>query len=212
MAFSLKERVTNQTPIADLQPGRYCPDLAEIGRKIGRVVWSGWSLAIVGLTLVCVTLAYQAHPAFEIKLGGGFDAPYLNLSEGGFGRPVRLDKVVADSSDGENATRSGPVITPTDKPTAPEELAQSYRWTRERPILLWPGVGATPSRLSLQIAGSPLIRAGQRVELLLNGGSFGQFDLKPGVVVIKTFRFRSRPAKRRQSGGRNAGQGSRASG
>lgn len=137
------------------------------------------------LGLVVVTLAYQARPAYDLKLGGGFDTPYLNLAEGGFGQPVQAPTDEAAPAEGESSNREA---APTGPFTgllifAPEESRQSYRWTRERPILLLPGVGAAPTRLTLQATGSLLYSAGQRVEVLVNGQPFSSFDLKPGAPV-----------------------------
>jgi hypothetical protein len=166
----------------EIRPSRYCPTLAEISGKLVRGVWSLWSAAILGVALLMVVVAYQFHPATDIKLGGGFDAPYLNLSENGFGMPVRTQ-----DTEGETGAEATPPTT--DQPKAPEPLRQDYRWTRERPILLLPGVGAFPTHLILVAAGSPLVPAGQRVEMLLNGATFSQFELKPGAPVTKEFDF-----------------------
>ncbi len=168
---------------------RYCPGLPELVAKGRRIVLSPWSLAIFGLAVALVTLVYSFRPAYtyDLKLGSGYDTPYLNLTESGFGRPVQ-----AAPDEDERGGRA--VSTPADaanvKPTAPEELPQqSYRWTRERPILLLPGIGSAPTRLTIQAAGSPLIRAGQSVEVLLNGQPFSRFDLQAGVPSTHSFDF-----------------------
>ncbi len=193
MAFSLREKQLKaiDLPTGDADPAdqRYCPALAEIGRKIWLAAWSWWSLAVFGLMAVGLLLAYQGRPGMEIKLGGGFDSPYLNLSEGGFGSPVQAGTQLAQSAS-VVAENDGPApVINTNTVKAAEELAQNYRWTRERPILLWPGIGSGASRLTLQATGSPLIAVGQSVEVLLNGQSYSRFELKPGILTTKTFDF-----------------------
>ena len=171
----------------------YVPTLPEIGRKIGRNVWSLWSVATIVVMLVAVGLAYQSRPTLDIDLGGGFDAPYLNLSEGGFGNPVQLVDTATTATDttddGESSGREAITTTTTTQTTVPEALNQDYRWTRERPILLLPGIGSWPGKLTLVAAGSPLIPAGQQVDMLLNGIPFTQFTLKPGVVSTQEWSF-----------------------
>ncbi len=192
--ISLKPIIaTNQPPEQiDSKPNqlaaRYCPSLTEIGRKLQWAALSWWGVAVVGLALLVVVVAYQAHPATDIKLGGGFDTPYLNLSENGFGMPIQMQPVEPSQDEGETSGRNSPPSPQkVDKLTAPEETALDYRWTRQRPILLLPGVGASPQKLTLVAAGSPLVEAGQRIEVLVNGQAFSQFDLKPGAPVSKVF-------------------------
>ncbi len=165
---------------------RYCPDFSEIKAKAWRSFWSLFSLAVLVVSLIIVTLAYQARPTYDLKLGGGFDTPYLNLAEGGFGRPVQSKNDPADQTEGESSNRDTSIPAAA-LATAPEESRQSYRWTRERPILLLPGMSAAPTRLTLQATGSLLYSAGQRVEVLVNGQPFSTFDLKPGAPVSQSF-------------------------
>lgn len=174
---------------------RYCPTLPDLWRKATQAIGNWWSVAIIALALVVVTLAYQTRPAYDLKVGGGFDTPYLNLAENGFGPPVRTEKV-SNETEGEGSGRGEP--DPNSKKLfAPEESSQDYRWTRERPILLFPGIGATLTRLTLQASGSALIAAGQRVEVLVNGQPFSAFDLKPGAPVTRQFDI---PAERLSAG------------
>jgi hypothetical protein len=184
---SLAASVTQRPEVSGVpsqKPARYCPSLPEIGVKIRRAVVSLWTLAILGLALLTVLVAYQFRPAYDIELGGGFDTPYLNLKEGGFGNPVGQPAEESETS------RTAPVTpAPGGKATAPEEVADSYRWTRERPILLLPGIGAQPLRLTLTATGSPLYPDGQRVAMLLNGKPYNEFTLKPGVPVKIQYDF-----------------------
>ncbi|HEX2910518.1 MAG TPA: hypothetical protein VH186_06885 [Chloroflexia bacterium] len=168
---------------------RYCPDLPEIFSKARRAVLTPWSAAILVLALIVVGLAYQGRPAYDIALGGGFDTPYLNLSEDGFGAPVQVQSSLDSEDGGESSGRnSDSATTPaTNSAAYKEELNQNYRWTRERPILLLPGIGAAPTRLTLTASGSTLVPAGQRVEMLLNGQPFTTFDLKAGVPLTRSF-------------------------
>lgn len=189
--------VPAQTPA---RPQRYCPGLAEIWGKTRRTGWSPFGLAALVLGLIIVTLAYQARPTYDIRLGGGFDTPYLNLAEGGFGQPVQAPattETLADATEGESGTHSDTAPTANSQATAPEEITQSYRWTRARPILLLPGIGAAPTRLTLQASASPLYPAGQRVEVLVNGAAFETFDLKPGAPVLHSINI---PAERLAGG------------
>jgi hypothetical protein len=178
---------------------RYCPDLNEIRAKAWRAFRSPFSLALLVLALVIVALAYQARPGYDIKLGGGFDTPYLNLAEGGFGQPVQSGPDTTASDEGESGAHSDTAAPPasTTQATAPEEISQSYRWTRARPILLLPGIGAAPTRLTLQATGSPLYSAGQHVEVLVNGSPFAGFDLKPGAPIVQSINI---PADRLSGG------------
>jgi hypothetical protein len=217
LAFSVKNTRKKSDPASATQPGhlavdapagsgaqaatpplleRYCPDLLEIRAKAWKALKSPFGLAILALSLVVVTLAYQARPTYDIKLGGGFDTPYLNQTEGGFGRPVATRVAPAEAAEGESNSRENAQAAAT-LATAPEETNLSYRWTRERPILLLPGIGAAPARLTLQASGSPLYTAGQQVEVLVNGQPFSNFELKPGPAVIKTFDI---PASRLNGG------------
>ncbi len=177
---------------------RYCPDFSQIRARAWRTFWSPFGLAVLALGLIVVTLAYQARPGYDLKLGGGFDTPYLNLTEGGFGPPVQAPTATADQTVGESSAHSDTAIPAANTlATAPEEISQSYRWTRARPILLLPGIGAAPTRITLQAAGSLLYQAGQRVEVLVNGQPFEAFDLKPGVPVVHSINI---PADRLSGG------------
>ncbi len=196
MAFPVEDTQKAETPQAVIIPPpvdesqnrvtRYCPTLPEIGAKIGRAVWSGWSVAALAVALLAVVLAYQVRPVSEIKPGGGFDVPYLNLSENGFGSAVRVEALPVEEIEGESAGRTSASAATkdpaSDKAKAPEEVLQDYRWTRERPILLLPGVGTYPTKLTLLASGSPLIAAGQQVEVFLNGAPFNRFELQPGKL------------------------------
>ena len=179
---------------------RYCPDLKEIRAKAWRAIWSPFSLAVLVLAVIIVTVAYQARPGYDIKLGGGFDTPYLNLAEGGFGQPVQSVPDTAAANEGESSAHSdtpATTSTPATQATAPEEISQSYRWTRARPILLLPGIGAAPTRVTLQATGSPLYPTGQHVEVLVNGSPFNAFDLKPGAPIVQALNI---PADRLSGG------------
>lgn len=162
----------------------YNPTLNDIKLKLKTVGLALGGLALIGLTLVVVLVAYQIKPNFAIEAGNGFDTPYLNLGEAGFGRPV--NSVILPDTD---STRTSDIITTAKQVLAPEPVAASYRWTRARPILLLPGIGASPMRLTLIAAGSPLLPQGQQVELLLNGQPFSSFMLKPDVQSRQVFEF-----------------------
>lgn len=185
MAFTLEEQsnsVPATSPVSGA-PDRYFPSWLEIRQKIQRAILGLWTPAILALALVTTVAAYQFQPVHTLELGGGFDTPYLNLKEGGFGNPVQQP-----TEEAETTARSDAPTT-NQKANAPEEIRDSYRWTRERPILLLPGIGTQSWQLSLRATGSPAIPAGQQVQVLLNGKPFSEFTLKPGAPVTQQLNF-----------------------
>ncbi len=181
-----KIEVVNQTsvnPVATTKISQnYIPTRPEIISKAGGILLSRWCGAIALLTLLVVTLAYQFSPTIYVKLGGGYDQPFLNIAEQGFSYAVRFDyddgqSLLAGSDNEASGTESVKVSTPQ---TGPEAVKENYRWTRTRPILLLAGVGEAVN-LRLRAAASPTFAAGQKVEILLNGQPYTSFNVKPGL-------------------------------
>ena len=165
----------------------YVPTLREVLAKSRQILLSPWSGLILGLVLLVVTIAYQFNPTMYIKPGGGYDRPYLNLNEGGFGYAVRFDY-----DDGQSIFISPDASLKPALDTGPEVLRENYRWTHRRPILLLPGVGEV-ARLQLRAAASPAFPAGQQVALLLNGQPFTTFNLLPGLPKEYNFELGQYP-------------------
>lgn len=170
---SQTESVTG-TPAATIDSSaRYLPTLAEVTAKGRKALISPWAGATLALAVLATFLAYLFNPDLNIKLGGGYDRPYLNLAEQGFSYAIRFDY-----DDGQSIF----VGRETGQPAGSE----NYRWTRSRPIILLPGVGEA-AHLQLRAAANPVYPAGQRVQVLLNGREFTSFELKPGEPKLYSF-------------------------
>jgi len=169
-------------------PAPYLPTLPQVVGRGRRVLFSPWCAAALLLAVVALFLAYLFTPVMRIKLGGGYDRPYLNLAEGGFGYAVRFDYDDGQSLlvGSESETNGNTNPSPIQLQTGPEAIRENYRWTRTRPILLLPGPGEL-ARLELRAAASPVYPAGQEVQILLNGQDLTTFALKPGLPKLYTF-------------------------
>ncbi len=181
----------------------YLPTPREILARVRRICWSPFAGLVLLLAVLAILLGYQFGPPIEIKMGSGYDAPFLNLQEQhGFGGEVRTSTI--SNTDITDETAAG-TISQTLSPdwraalsnpwqpannrthqTLPEPVAVNYRWALQRPIVLLPGTGAYLAKLSLKVAGSPLFKS-QQLEVLLNGQPFAAFDIQPGAPSIKTF-------------------------
>lgn len=184
-----------------LENSNYRPTFNEIMGKIKSVWWSPFALVVLIAAIVAVVIGYQFHPPLEIKMGSGYDAPFLNLAEQhGFGDEVRLVSSAdqADITDASSQTVTdttdvcrdpNPAFQPADAKTLkplPEPVVGNYRWALQRPIVLLPGTGSYPATLTLTLAGSPIFQS-QHIDMLLNGVPFTSFDIKPGTPQIETF-------------------------
>lgn len=185
----------------------YLPTVKAICRKTLSLWQPPLVLLMLGLSLVSVFVGYQFHPTIEIKLGGGYDTPFLNLQEQeSFGGVVQLStpqsqqpQDITDNSNNSNQSSNtnwradkSNAWQPTDTSTnfpLPEPTQQNYRWALQRPIVLLPGMGSYPSKLTLELAGSPIFTS-QHLVMLLNGGYFTEFDLKPGPPTFKIFELK----------------------
>lgn len=175
----------------------YQPTLNEVLGKIHRIWWSPFALIMLVAAIIAVVIGYQFHPPIEIKMGSGYDAPFLNLTEQhGFGDEVRLVASADQADITDEASQSPtqtvqpvsafqPVDATTNKPL-PEPVRANYRWALQRPIVLLPGTGSYPANLTLTLAGSPVFQS-QHIDMLLNGVLFTSFDIKPGTPQTKTF-------------------------
>ena len=181
----------------------YRPTPREVLAKVWRIWWSPFAGLVLLLAGLIILIGYQFGPPIEIKIGSGYDAPFLNLQEQhGFGGEVRTS--IISNTDITDETAAG-TISQTINPdwratlsnpwqpannrihqTLPEPVAANYRWALQRPIVLLPGTGAYSANLSLKVAGSPLFKS-QQLEVLLNGQPFAAFDLQPGTPTVKTF-------------------------
>jgi hypothetical protein len=168
----LEEIDRPETPLTPAlkSAANYVTTLPEVWAKIRRVLLSPWPGAVLLLTLVIVSLAYQFAPALYIKLGGGYDRPYLNLTENGFS----AYSIRYDYDDGQS------LLVADNRQTRRDPFEDNYRWTRSRPIILLPGLGEG-AHLRLEAAASPVYPQGQQVEVLLNGQPFTSFQLQPGA-------------------------------
>jgi hypothetical protein len=70
----------DSTPTSN-SPAHYLPTLPEVVTRGRRVLFSPWCAAVLLLAVVALFSAYLFTPVMRIKLGGGYDRPYLNLAE-----------------------------------------------------------------------------------------------------------------------------------
>jgi len=189
---------TTNPPSSNLE--RYDPRPAEIFNKAKKAFLSRYTLSIIILSLVGITLAYQTRPVMYLNLGGGYDLPYLD----GFGSEVRPERDLPQQTD---ITDETPVATPSQTDPSiivdnngkrvAEPVIDNYRWSTKRSILLLPGAGAYDSKLTLRAAASPLYPQGQQVQVLLNGQPFQTFKVLPGKPTNFVYEF---PKDRYQGG------------
>jgi hypothetical protein len=164
---------------------RYCPPFSHILKKLRRTYFSFYLLALAVITLLAVTITYQFHPVMQVNFGAGYDSPYLD----GWGDEVRpAQEIRADNETGDSRSEQ---IDPTSgqRKFLPEPQNENYRWTKQRSIVLMPGAGAFPSRLTIRAGASPFYPDGQKLQILLNGKEFKQIELKPGVPQDYRFDF-----------------------
>jgi hypothetical protein len=150
--------------------------------------------------------AYMFQPVTHIKMGGGYDAPYLNTYDlayidnwaGGFGQIVRFsggaatgqsDQAAPEAGAGEDQEINGSAQA-NPAPASPssrgkEPVQENYRWTRAHPVLFLPGVGQA-ARLELNAAASPVYSQGQQVTILSNGRTLETIRLLPGAPTLHT--------------------------
>lgn len=164
---------------------RYCPPFSAIFQKLRRSYLSFHLLALALVAIVTLTATYQFRPVLHVNFGGGYDSPYLDT----WGDEVRpAQERVTDSEQTDSRTeQTDPAFG--QRKFLPEPLNESYRWSKQRSIVLMPGGGAYPSRLTVRAGGSPFYPDGQKIQILLNGKDFKQIEVKPGVPQDYRFDF-----------------------
>jgi hypothetical protein len=198
------QRAAQDRDEAEPTPPAYVATLRLVARSL-TLLLSRWSLALLVLCAVAVTIAYSSNPTTHIKIGGGYDAPYLNTYDlayidnwaGGFGDIVHF-KTAAPQETNSNqeinglsdtsgtagaATEPNPTKPANRSKYGPEPVLEDYRWTREHPVLVLPGVGSAAA-LDLRAAASPVYSGGQTIRVVSNGQELTSFLLRPGIVSL----------------------------